>query len=63
MLRILRAYGILDRSLHAIDYMYTRTRANFVSPDEEIPLFDITAGVLYGGILAFYIFILMVEYM
>ena len=43
---ILRAYGIPDRILEAINETYTGTRAKVLSPDGETDEFDITAGVL-----------------
>ena len=48
MLKILRAYGILNRIVSAIATMYENTRAKVITPDGETEPFNILAGVLQG---------------
>ena len=42
--------------------MYTNTRAKVISPDGEIELFEIKAGVLQGDTLAPNLFIISLDY-
>ena len=62
MLRILRAYGIPDVIVDAIEDSYTDTRAKVITPDGETEEFDILAGVLQGDTLAPYLFIITLDY-
>ena len=62
MMSILRAYGIPDRIVEAINETYTGTRAKVLSPDGETDEFDITAGVLQGDTLAPYLFVIAIDY-
>ena len=61
-MNILKAYGIPDRLLRAIEVMYTDTKAKVLSPDGETELFDILAGVLQGDTLAPYLFFIALDY-
>jgi len=62
MLRILRAYGIPDILVNAIDDTYTDTKAKVLSPDGITDVFDITAGVLQGDTLAPFLFNIVLDY-
>ena len=62
MFKILKAYGIPDSLVGAIEDVYTGTKAKVLSPDGETELFDITAGVLQGDTLAPYLFIIVLDY-
>jgi hypothetical protein len=62
MMRILKAYGIPQNLLRAIEGMYTNTKARVVSPDGETEMFEITAGVLQGDTLAPFLFIIVLDY-
>ena len=62
MLKILRAYGVSDHRLKAIEASYTKTMANVVSPDGETAAFELRAGVLQGDTLAPDIFIIVLDY-
>ncbi len=48
MVKILRAYGIPDELVEAIDEMYQGTVAKVLSPDGETEPFEISSGVLQG---------------
>ena len=62
MLKLLRAYGLLEQLVSVIGILCTGTKANVLSPDGETEFFEILAGVLQGDILAPYIFIIMIDY-
>ena len=62
LIKILRAYGIPEKLVRAIEVMYTDTKAKVLSPDGETELFDILAGVLQGDTLAPYLFIIALDY-
>ena len=62
MMRILKAYGIPDIIVHAIEDTYQGTRAKVVTSDGETDEFDILAGVLQGDTLAPYLFIIVLDY-
>ena len=62
MLKILKAYGIPDGIVKAIDIMYSNTQAVVISPDGETDAFEILAGVLQGDTLAPYLFIIVLDY-
>jgi hypothetical protein len=63
MMKILRAYGIPDRIVEAIELTYMDTRPKVFSPDGESNEFDITAGVLQGDTLAPYLFVIAIDYL
>ena len=48
MIKILQAYSIPERPVHAIETMYQNTKARLLTPDDETEQFDITAGVMQG---------------
>ena len=62
MLRILKAYGIPQNLLRAIEKMYSNTKAKIVTPDGETEMFEITAGALQGDTLAPFLFIIVLDY-
>ena len=62
MIKILQAYGIPERLVHAIETMYQNTKAKVLTPDGEIEQFDITAGVMQGDRLAPFLFIIVLNY-
>jgi len=62
MMKILKAYGIPQNLLRAIEAMYTNARAVIVTPDGETQEFNIFAGVLQGYTLAAYLFIIVLDY-
>ena len=62
MFQILKLYGIPGDIIETIKILYTDTSATVLSPDGEIPLFNICAGILQGDTLAPFLFILVVDY-
>ena len=62
MLKILRAYGVLEQLVSATGLLYTGTKAKVLSPDGETESFEILAGVLQRDILVPYIFTIMIDY-
>ena len=62
MVKILRAYGIPEELVVAIDDMYKGTKAKVLSPDGETEPFEISSGVLQGDTLAPYLFIIVLDY-
>ena len=62
MMTILKAYGIPDELVRAIEILYKDTRAKVITPDGETEYFDIVAGVLQGDTLAPYLFIIALDY-
>ena len=58
MVKILRAYGIPEELVVAIDDMYKGTKAKVLSPDGETE----PSGVLQGDTLAPYLFIIVLDY-
>ena len=60
--KILKAYGIPQRLLRAINAMYSGTRSKVVTPDGDTEEFEITAGVLQGDTLAPFIFVIVLDY-
>ena len=48
MLCILKAYGIPESLVNAVEDIYSDTKAKVLSPDGETKYFSITAGVLQG---------------
>ena len=59
---ILPLYGILELIFQAIKSLYINTEATVITPDEETEFFEITAGVLQGGTLAPFIFVIVLDY-
>ena len=62
MIKILQAYGIPERLVHAIETMYQNTKVQVLTPDGETEQFDITAGVMQGDTLAPSLFIIVLDY-
>ena len=62
MLKILKAYGIPEIIVDAIQDSYSETRAKVTTPDGETDEFEIFAGVLQGDTLAPYLFIITLDY-
>ncbi len=62
MVKILRAYGIPEDVVLAIEDMYQGTKAKVLSPDGETEPFTISSGVLQGDTLAPYLFIIVLDY-
>ena len=62
MLKILKAYGVPDRLLKAMEASYPKTMAKVVSLDGETAVFMLRDGVLQGDTLAPYIFIIVLHY-
>ena len=60
--KILRAYGVPEELVLAIEVLYTGTKAKVLSLDGETEFFKILAGVLQGDTLASYIFTIMIGY-
>ena len=62
ILSILKAYGMPESLVNAIEDIYSDTRAKVLSPDGETKYFSITAGVLKGDTLPPYLFIIVMDY-
>ena len=62
MCRILRAYGIPDLIVKAIEDTYQNTKAKVITSDGDTDEFDISGGVLQGDTLAPYLFIIVLDY-
>ena len=62
MIKILKAYGIPDIIVHAIEDTYQGTKAKVITSDGDTDEFDILAGVLQGDTLAPYLFIIVLDY-
>ena len=62
MEQILLAYGLPKETVAAITILYRNTKVKVRSPDGDTEYFDILAGVLQGGTLAPYLFIICLDY-
>ena len=62
MMQILKAYGIPNELVNAIQKLYEGTRAKVLSPDGETEYFKILGGVLQGDTLALYLFTIVIDY-
>ena len=62
LMQILRAYGIPDTIVDAINILYMDTVAQVLSPDGDTDFFKILAGVLQGDTLAPFLFIVALDY-
>ena len=62
MIKILKAYGIPDIIVRAIEDTYHNTSAKVITPDGDTEQFDIYGGVLQGDTLAPYLFITVLDY-
>ena len=62
LMKILKAYGIPDQVVSAIEVLYTSTFAKVISPDGNTDFFEVVAGVLQGDTLAPYLFVITLDY-
>ena len=62
MFCILKAYGIPEGLVNAIEDIYSDTKAKVLSADGETECFSIAAEVLQGDTLAPYLFIIVMDY-
>ena len=62
MIKILRAYGIPDIIVKAIEDTHHETKAKVITPDGETDGFDIYGGVLQGDTLAPNLLITVLDY-
>ena len=62
LIEILRAYGIPEKIVQAINIMYTDTIAKVISQDGVTDFFEILAGVLQGDTLAPFLFVIVIDY-
>ena len=62
MKQIQLAYGQLKETVAAIMMLYRNTKVKVRSPHSDTDYFDIVAGVLQGGTLALYLFIICIDY-
>ena len=62
LMKILRAYGLPDAIVDLIQWLYTNTKAQVLTADGLTAMFEIVAGVLQGGTLAPYLFIIVLDY-
>ena len=62
MEQILQAYGLPKETVAAIMILYRNTKLKVRSPDGDTEYFDIVAGILQGGTLAQYLFIICLVY-
>jgi len=58
---IMKAYGIPDQIVKAVEVLYTDTEALVQSPDGDTDFFRIFAGVLQGDTLSPLLFILALD--
>ena len=62
MEQILLAYGLLKETVAAIRILYRNTKVKIGSADGDTEYFHIAAGVLQGGTLSLYLFIICLDY-
>ena len=62
MMQILKAYGIPNELVNAIQKLYEETRAKVLSFDGETEYFEILGGVFQGDTLAPYLFTIVIDY-
>ena len=62
MFAILKAYGIPDILVSAIQSVYEKLKARVTSPDGETDYFKIYAGVMQGDTLAPFLFVIVLDY-
>ena len=62
LIEILRAYGVPDKIVEAIEATYSETWAKIRTADGETEAFQILAGVLQGDTLAPFLFIVALDY-
>ena len=59
---ILKAYGVPEEIVKAIEVLYINTIAQVLSSDDDTDFFNIYAGVLQGNTFAPYLFIAALDY-
>ena len=62
MEQILLSYGLPKETVVAIMILYRNTKVKVRSLDGDTDYFDIVAGVLQGGTIAPYLFIICLDY-
>ena len=62
LMEILKAYGVPEEIVKAIEVLYVNTTAQVLSPDGDTDFFNIYAGVLQGDTLAPYLFMVALDY-
>ena len=62
MEQILLTYGLRKETVVAIMTLYRNTKVKVRSPDGDTEYFDIVPGVLQGGTIALYLFIICLDY-
>ena len=58
----MKAYGVSEETVKAIEVLYFNTTAQVLSPDGDTDFFNNYAGVLQGDTLAPYLFIVALDY-
>ena len=61
-MEILKAYGVTEEIVKAIEVLYANTTAQVLSPDGDTDFFNIYASVLQGDTLVPYLFIVALDY-
>ena len=61
-MEILKAYGVPEEIVKAIEVLYVNTTVQVLSPDVDTDFFNIYADVLQGDTLALYLFIVVLDY-
>ena len=61
-MEILKAYGVLNKIVKAVEVLYVNTTAQVLSPDGDTDFVNIYAGVLQGDTLLPYLFIVALDY-
>ena len=61
-MEILKAYGVPEEIVKAIEVLYVNTTVQVLSPDVDTDFFNIYADVLQGDTLALYLFIVALDY-
>ena len=62
LMEILKAYGVTEEIVKAIEVLYANTTAQVLSPDGDTDFFNIYASVLQGDTLVPYLFIVALDY-
>ena len=59
---VLIKYSLPSETVNAIIILYKNTQSMVKSPDGDIPFFEITTGILQGGTIAPFLFIICYDY-
>ena len=62
MQKILMAYGVPEKFVSMIMYMYNGCKPHTMTPDGPSDEFEITTGVLQGDTLALFLFVIIVDW-